>query len=272
MGGEQGSRATSPTLTFLFTDIEGHAALWDVHPTEMSGALRDHDAGNQAGIARAREALDRATAIARGLGPQWELLSTLFGVTLAMNASDWARAADGVDAVRRLREEGAAGRTSAWVLWLEAVALVAVGRPLHRTALEARLRGVRRHDAGIGAAVHIEALSAADPHRPRPSIDFDRDELDRATRADASGVLISTAALAARAGDWHVAARLLAGARGRGGIFSSPAGVALYRLLVPRVRAALDKPVRDRLLAEVRQLDISSIFDLAAEWLAQPTD
>jgi class 3 adenylate cyclase len=33
----------SPTLTFLFTDIERHSELWDRHPDAMSTALREHD-------------------------------------------------------------------------------------------------------------------------------------------------------------------------------------------------------------------------------------
>jgi hypothetical protein len=53
VGGEQSSRATSLTLTFLFTDIESHAEKWDVHPAEMSGALRDHDALVVAAVSRA---------------------------------------------------------------------------------------------------------------------------------------------------------------------------------------------------------------------------
>ena len=36
-------RATSPTLTFLFTDIEAHSEKWEAHPAEMSEALREHD-------------------------------------------------------------------------------------------------------------------------------------------------------------------------------------------------------------------------------------
>ena len=30
-------------LTFVFTDIDGHTALWDADPESMSTALRDHD-------------------------------------------------------------------------------------------------------------------------------------------------------------------------------------------------------------------------------------
>ena len=40
---EHGARASSPTLTFLFTDIERHSELWDAYPEAMSDALQDHD-------------------------------------------------------------------------------------------------------------------------------------------------------------------------------------------------------------------------------------
>jgi class 3 adenylate cyclase len=37
-------RAYSPTLTFLFTDIEGHFELWDTLPDAASEALRGEHA------------------------------------------------------------------------------------------------------------------------------------------------------------------------------------------------------------------------------------
>ena len=85
------------------------------------------------------------------------------------------------------------------------------------------------------------------------------------------GVLISTASIAAREGDWRLAARMLAGARGTAPVFSSPAGVALYRLTVPQVRAAIDKPVRDQLLADAQQAGLPRLLDEAVDWLRAPT-
>ena len=41
------------TLTFLFTDIEGHSALWDSHPDAMAVALREHDELTAAAVADA---------------------------------------------------------------------------------------------------------------------------------------------------------------------------------------------------------------------------
>ena len=42
-GSRARARARSPTLTFLFTDIEAHSEKWEAHPAEMSEALREHD-------------------------------------------------------------------------------------------------------------------------------------------------------------------------------------------------------------------------------------
>ena len=41
------------TLTFLFTDIEGHSALWDSYPESMTVALREHDDLIAAAVAEA---------------------------------------------------------------------------------------------------------------------------------------------------------------------------------------------------------------------------
>jgi hypothetical protein len=107
-----------------------------------------------------------------------------------------------------------------------------------------------------------------DPTRPREPIDLDRASLDRCTPPDANAVLIAVATLAARDGDWPIAVKLLAAARGDGGVFASVAGLALYRLTTPLVKDALDKPVRDALIDQARVLGHSHAIDLAIEWLA----
>ena len=116
--------------------------------------------------------------------------------------------------------------------------------------------------------MHLAALAAPDPSQPRRPIHLDRRDLDRGTRPDAAAVLISTAVLATREREWRLAARLLAAARGGGDVFSSPAGVALYRLTTPLVREALEKPERDALIAEAHARGLSAALDEAVEWLA----
>ena len=219
-------------------------------------------------IQRASAILERASAIARELGPQWELVSTRTEVLLALNAGDWRRAAAGVDAVEALRAHGTVGKPSPWMVWTDAVARLSVGRPFHREQLEARLVDVRRHDVGPGAAIHVAAFAAVDPSRSRQPIFVDRSSLDRATQLDLSAILISVAAVAARENEWSLAARLLASARTAGLIFTTPAAYALYRLTVPSVAAALAKPVRDGLVAEGRALGLSAAVDAAVTWLA----
>ncbi len=224
--------------------------------------------GDDAGVSRASRLIERASAIARDLDPRWGLVPTLFEVTLALNAADWERAADRADALTVLRQRSPGARVSAWVVWVEAVAQLAIGRPLDRAEIERRLGQVRRGDLGPGAEVYTAALGLPDPTRPRRAIHLERRGLDRCTPAEATAVLISVAALAVRESDWPTAATMLAAARGEGGIFSSPAGVALYRLITPRVRTALAKPVRDGLIAEGRSLGLSHALDAAVEWLA----
>ena len=84
-------------------------------------------------IQRASAILERASAIARELGPQWELVSTRTEVLLALNAGDWRRAAAGVDAVEALRAHGTVGKPSPWMVWTDAV-----GTTLRRTPLPSR--------------------------------------------------------------------------------------------------------------------------------------
>ncbi len=43
-GGVGSSELPAGTVTFLFTDIEGHTRLWREHPQSMSAALARHDA------------------------------------------------------------------------------------------------------------------------------------------------------------------------------------------------------------------------------------
>ena len=229
---------------------------------------RSRAIGDESGVQQAARSIERSLRISHDLDPRWEVLPTVFGVVLALNASEWKRAAERAGALTTLRQRDVVGRMSAWVLWIEAVAQLAIGSPLERGELERRLLNVRRRDPGLAADVHIAALSAPDPARPRGPILLDRRVLDGSTRADAAAVLISVAALAARERDWPMAARSLAAGRGDGGIFSSPAGVALYRLTAPAVRAALDKPVRDALIVEARDRGLAHAIDAAAEWLA----
>ena len=85
--------------------------------------------------------IDRATDIARDIGPGWEVIPALFDVAIRLNASDWERAADRADAVAELRQRAGVGRFSAWATWIEAAAHYAVGRPLTREELQRRLDG-----------------------------------------------------------------------------------------------------------------------------------
>ena len=229
---------------------------------------RSRATGDESGIEFANRLFKRAAGHAHDLGPHWEVLPTVFEMTLALNASDWARAADRADALQELRQRGNLGKLSAWVFWTEAVARLASGRPLERHEIEHRLAFVRRNDPGPWAEVHAAALAAPDPSRPRQPIRLDRRSLDRANRPAATAVLISVAALAARDGDWHVAARLLAAARTGDDVFSTPQGVARYRLTTPQVRAALDRTVRHALILDAQQLGISHAIDEAVTWLA----
>jgi predicted ATPase/class 3 adenylate cyclase len=224
--------------------------------------------GDGAGLQQARRLIERASTRAGVLGAEWEVLPTLFDGAMALSGAEWERAADRIDALTRLRHQSPAVQLSVWALWVEAAARLAVGRPLERDEIERRLADVRRRDTGPGAEVHASALGASDPNLPRQPIYLDRGQLDRSTRADATAVLISVAAIAAREGDWPVAARLLAAARGSGGVFTSGAGLTLYRLTAPQVRAALDKPRRDALIAEGREMGFARAADVAIEWLA----
>src|SRR5688500_14820448 len=85
------------TLTFLFTDIEGHSELWDRHPDAMSVALSEHDElitsavagaagrvvknagdGAMAVFAEASQAVDAAIAIQRALAARaWPEVGSL---------------------------------------------------------------------------------------------------------------------------------------------------------------------------------------------------
>jgi hypothetical protein len=224
--------------------------------------------GDDAGVRQAGRLGRQASAQARELGADWEVLALLFEVVLALSASDWEQAASRLEPLGALRRRGAGGQLSEWTLWVEGAARLATGRPLPREDIDRRLATVRRHEHSPGAEVHAQAFAAPERAGERRAIDLDRVSLDRATQGDATAVLISVAALAARHGDWHVAARLLAASSSAGGIFSSPAGVALYRLTTPRVREALDKPVRDALIDEGRALGVSGALDEAVEWLA----
>lgn len=224
--------------------------------------------GDEAGVELAGRLIRRASTQASELGADWEVLALLFEVCLALSASDWERAAGHLDRLGALRQEGAGGQLSEWALWVEAVARLAIGRPLARDEIERRLETVRRHEISQGAEVHVRAFAAPERAGERRSIHLDRRSLDGSTRMDAAAVLISVAALAARDGDWPEAAKLLAASRTVGGVFSSPAGVTLYRLTTPLVREALDKPTREALIDEGRDLGVSGALDEAVEWLA----
>jgi predicted ATPase len=229
---------------------------------------RSRATGDGAGLQQARRFIERASTRAGALGEQWEALPTLFEGALALTAAEWERAADRIDVLTRLRHQSPTGQLNGWALWVEAAARLAVGRPLERDEIERRLADLRRRDAGPGAEVLASALGASDPNLPRQPIYVDRGQLDRSAPHDANAVLISVAAIAAREGDWPVAARLLAAARGSGGVFTSVAGLTLYRLTAPQVRAALDKPRRDALIAEGREMGFARAADVAIEWLA----
>jgi predicted ATPase/class 3 adenylate cyclase len=229
---------------------------------------RSRARGDDPGIDLARRLIDTAATQARELGPQWQTLPVLFEVGLALSGSDWELAAARADELEGLRQQGLVGRVSDWALWVEAAARLAVGRPLARDEIDRRLATVRRRETSPGAEVHARAFAAPERTGPRQPMHLDRSGLDRSTPADETAVLISVAALAAREGDWHVAAKLLAAGRGGGGIFSSVAGVALYRLTTPLVKEALDKPVRDALIEEGRELGKSRAVGLAIDWLA----
>jgi class 3 adenylate cyclase len=44
------SGSMSPTLSFLFTDVEGSTRLWERYPEAMKGALERHDAALRAAV------------------------------------------------------------------------------------------------------------------------------------------------------------------------------------------------------------------------------
>jgi predicted ATPase/class 3 adenylate cyclase len=260
--------------------FEAAARAWDGRDgtavaalTECSNMLdaRSRAIGDEAGVERARQLIERAAAVATDLDAPWQSLVALFQAALALTATEWERAAERVDALTELRRQGDTLQPSAWAVWIEAAARLAVGRPFERSEIEDRLKDVRKHEPGVAAEVHVAALAAPDPTHDRQPIHISRASLDRCTRADANAVLISVGALAAREGDWPIAAKLLAATRSSGGVFGSAAGMALYRLTTPLVRDALDKPVRDSLVDEARRLGLSHAVDLAIDWLAKDT-
>jgi hypothetical protein len=257
--------------------VEAAQRAWDGRAGTAVAALtycanmldaRSRAIGDTSGIERATRLIERASDMASDVGPPWRALVALFQTALALSASDWERAADRSEALRDLQQHGAGLHLSAWAVWVEAAAELAAGRPLDRVEIQRRLSGVRRRDPGAGAEILAAAFSVPDPTRPREPIDLDRASLDRCTPPDANAVLIAVATLAARDGDWPIAVKLLAAARGDGGVFASVAGLALYRLTTPLVKDALDKPVRDALIDQARVLGHSHAIDLAIEWLA----
>jgi len=225
-------------------------------------------AGDERGVRRAAQVIDRATDIARDVGPEWEVISALFGLVICLNASDWEGAAERAAGVAELKRRAGVGRLSAWATWAEATAYYAVGRPLSRAEVQRRLEAVRRRDPGIAVEVHLAVVAAPDASQPCRPILLERRDLDRVTPADAATVLISTAVLATREREWRLAARMLAAARSHSEVFASPAGVAIYRLTTPLVREALEKPERDALVAEARSRGMAAALDEAVEWLA----
>src|SRR5438128_584421 len=60
------------TVTFLFTDIEGHSRLWEQHPAAMSRALAHHDALVSALVAR-----DGCQAVAESVPAELRLVGAL---------------------------------------------------------------------------------------------------------------------------------------------------------------------------------------------------
>ena len=225
-------------------------------------------AGNTTSVQRAADHLQRASEIASALEPQWALFPAIIDAVISLSASDWPRAAERAESVLRLRAELGLGRPLAIEVLVDAAARYADGRPLQAAELRARAENARGIEHIVAAELTLTALSAPSPNRSVRPLLVDRRQLDGAHPYSISTVLISAAVLAAREEAWPIAARLLAASRLIGDVFSSPPGAALYRVTVPLVRAALDKPTRDELIADARARGLPYAIDLAVDWLS----
>jgi hypothetical protein len=225
--------------------------------------------GHAAGTERAHALVERALALAGGLGRHWEAIPTLIDASLALNASEWERGAELAELAVAIQEASGFGPPIAFEFFVEAAGRLAAGRPFTRAELQHRTARVGGLDGDPTVAVLLEAFCAPDPARPRRPLLIDGRMLHGTHPVRVTSVLIATAVLAAREDDWPVAARLLAAASAAGGIFSNGPMLAVYRVTVPLVRAALDKPTRDRLVVEGRELGLPGAIELAVDWLSR---
>ena len=158
----------TPTLTFLFTDVEGSTRLWEQYPDTMRGALERHDAILRGAIERSHGAVVKTTgdglmavfmtaaaAISAGLDAQRQLLAEPWPETcrirvrMGVHSGEAAGRSDDYfgPTVNRTARIMAAGH-GAQVLVSEATAALIVGELPEKASLrdlgEHRLKDLER--------------------------------------------------------------------------------------------------------------------------------
>jgi predicted ATPase/class 3 adenylate cyclase len=237
-----------------------------VSPDLHAGGLASRDDSlRTVAAALIRESLERARRLS--IGPVWSGFLRMAAGTYAFTIGDAAGAAREYSlALDTLEGTPATG-------YADLVAQLALA--LHLTqapdVVAVAQRAIEESPSDLGwvdahCALALELATAGDFQAAAAQLSHGGEPLDRCGLHRITEFLIAAAAVAHLSGDTRRAARWLGTAAASSGIFSTPAGFALYRSWTPRVREALEHDTAIVLRDQGRASTATTAAQEAIEW------